>query len=162
MNRLLSILFIFILNVSIVFADDDTSLVQVLSLEDISTSYTPGINSGNKVVVGNFCVASLLNSGYKIRFTSSNGSGGTFRVRSASNNYIPYSLNFYPNTSATGTSYPATSGSAISTRMNNGRILVIDCAVDNDVIAVTFMQNDLDTAIAGVYSDILTVYVVPN
>lgn len=144
------------------FSAVEIPLVQVLNLEDLNSSYTPGIDVNDKILINNFCIASLTNSRYKVKFTSLNGIGRNFRVKNSSNRYIRYYLNFFPNNSPVGVSYSATSDTQISRLMNNGKLFVSNCSIDNDTITITFLQNDLYTAIAGVYTDVLTIYVVPN
>lgn len=134
-------------------------LMQVNSLNDMTSApYTPGLSTGNINLNSNFCVGIVNALGpFRITFTSTNGNGTIFRVKSANEKYVPYSVYYYTNTNSNGTAYQMSS----SIESSNFTLLSLGICLlgDTNSMRITFLASDLASATAGTYTDTLLIKV---
>ncbi len=126
------------------------------NLTPISLNHTAGSNT---VGSDTFCIWSTT-GGYNITITSQNGGGGNF-IAANGPDQVGYSVVFDDSTDPS-TGATVVEGTPIGSLLTPDDSFPAGCAADNAVLEVTFLDGDLNTAGAGVYTDEVTLIVAPE
>jgi len=139
------------------------ALVQISGLSDItlgSASSFPAIGSTTACVYSN--VASPLGS-YFVTVTSSNASGGNFRVKDSGTDFIVYSA-FWSNTITVNQTPPSLGSGTKTAQQTGGSATSVTCspAGANANFSVSFNSTQVEGAPAAAYSDTVTILISPT
>jgi len=138
------------------------SVIKISEMDDLTFSFTPGVDSGPISDSTTFCVYTNNGTGnYSATVTSANASGTTFRAFDGSSNYIVYTAE-WDDDIALGS--PSTLQSGVQlTGITGADTTNQDClATDVAVLRVTFSDAALQAAAQGSYSDTITAIVAPE
>ncbi len=133
-------------------------LVRIMGIANASFSNEVSITAPTGILDG-ACVYSTTGS-YNIRFTSTNASGTTFRMRSAASNYIHYDVQWNNADSGT-TGYTMGSGVTSSTYSGAHTSSTTCAGANNSRMFIYVDATTFNNAPIGSYSDTLTVLVNP-
>jgi hypothetical protein len=144
-------------DVSVIVPD----VVWIQNLDPVALGYTAGSNA---TANESFCVTSST-SAYQITFTSLNtANGNTDITASGPSGSVLYNVLFDDDADASAGGSTVTTGTAITGNVSGYSAVPPSCASgDNASFFVTFLESgNLDSALAGTYTDELTLLVEPE
>jgi len=138
------------------------SVIKISEMDDLTFSFTPGVDSGPISDYTTFCVYTNNGTGhYSTTVSSANASGTTFRAFDGNSHYITYTTE-WDDDIALGSPSTLQSGVPL-TGITGANTTNQDClATDVAVLRVTFSDADLQAATQGSYNDTITAIVAPE
>ena len=138
------------------------SAIQVSEMDDLTFSFTPGVDTGPITDNSTFCVYTNNGTGnYATTVTSANATGTTFRVKDAGTNFITYTAEWDEDIALAS---PTTLQSGVQLTSITGADQANTDCLTTDVAAfrVTFADAALQAAASGTYTDTVTAIVAPE
>jgi len=135
---------------------------RITGLTDSASSYTPGVDTGNLVVIKTACIYKQGGgTQYRVTATSANASGTIFRVYDGISEYVVYDVVWYDTNDQTGISANLDSGVNNATLFSNLSTTANCGGGSNASFVITFTQTDIEAVTSGTYNDTLTITIGP-
>jgi len=131
---------------------------RITGLSDSDSSYTPGVNTGDLVIIKTVCIYKQGGENqYRVTATSANANGTIFRVYDGISEYVPYDVVWHDTIDQTGISANLDSGVNNPTLFSNPAIILGCPNGDTASFIITFTQDDIGAVTSGTYNDTLSI-----